>query len=227
MSNPVRFCTGTSDAPFALPSCMLTGVDSIQPEEILPFTSCDPPWELSSTHQSGLPAAMKWAMCTRGGSQSVNNGFIQSRAPDFLSWQMHKQPGKRNCSWLFIHGLWQEVLFSPNKKVPGLVPWSESLLPSLKYGDTLINSQYQMSQGGIYVIPNAQKHTKTSKCCIFMPAPVVIFVVHYWKDIQTESVAKETREQLCFFDRATLFWVRRWWFLSCWGHDLPSIRYSD
>lgn len=52
--------------------------------------------------------------------------------------------------------------------------------------------------------PNAQRSTKTSKGCVFIATPVEIFVVNYLKDIETELVAKETRERLCFLDRATL-----------------------
>lgn len=69
------------------------------------FTSCDLAEDLSlaspstvheehqprcsSAHQSGSPAAMKWAICGTGRAQSENNGFIYSRAPDFLSWHSH------------------------------------------------------------------------------------------------------------------------------------------
>lgn len=68
------------------------------------------------------------------------------------------------------------------------------------------------NQGGIHAPQCSETTTSTtttSKCCIFIATPVVIFVVDYLKDIQTELVAKETRERLCFFDSATLIWVRR------------------
>lgn len=67
--------------------------------DIFTFTSCDlalpsAVYEehqpcCSSAHQSGSPAAMKWAICGMGRAQRENNGFMYSWDPDFLSRHSH------------------------------------------------------------------------------------------------------------------------------------------